>query len=64
MLTFTFPVVNNRTKHVKPKKTNLNAAIVAYRKAQLTEFKQALTEAILIGRGDIKGTPLSELWNE
>jgi hypothetical protein len=42
----------------KPKiKTNL-------KKAQQEEFKEGLKEAVLISRGEIEGTPLSELWDE
>lgn len=36
----------------------------AVKKAQLASLKQGLTEAILISRGEMEGTPLSKLWNE
>ena len=34
------------------------------KQTQLASLKQGLTEAILISRNDVKGTPLSELWDE
>jgi len=36
----------------------------AFKKKQQEEFKEGLKEAILISKGKIEGTPLSELWDE
>ncbi|HEY8782052.1 MAG TPA: hypothetical protein VIM16_10580 [Mucilaginibacter sp.] len=38
------------------------AAVI--KRSQLASLKQGLTEAILISRGEIEGTPLSQLWDE
>ena len=39
-------------------------SLAAIKRSQKASLKKGLTEAVLIGRGDIKGTPLSELWDE
>jgi hypothetical protein len=36
----------------------------AIKRSQLASLKQGLTEAILISRGEMEGTSLSQLWNE
>ncbi len=39
-------------------------ALSALKRAQLSEFKQALTEAVLISKGKMEAKPFSELWDE
>ncbi|HEY5327728.1 MAG TPA: hypothetical protein VIJ27_12065 [Mucilaginibacter sp.] len=50
-----------RQKGGKVVETNSAAAI---KRSQLASLKQGLTEAILISRGEMEGTPLSKLWDE
>jgi len=54
-----------KTSKVKNKKVvTAKASSAELKKRQLAELKQGLTEAVLISRGEIEGTPLSELWDE
>jgi hypothetical protein len=39
-------------------------SLASVKRSQKSSLKKGLTEAILISRGDIKGTPLSQLWDE
>ncbi len=64
MATLSIRALQEHKKYVKPKRTNLGASYSTLKKAQMAELKQGLTEAILISRGEMKGTPLSELWDE
>lgn len=36
----------------------------AIKRSQQSSLKQGLTEAVLIRQGKMKGTPLSQLWDE
>jgi hypothetical protein len=40
----------------------ISAAVV--KRSQLASLKRGLTEAILISREEMEGTPLSKLWDE
>lgn len=58
--------VQEISSYIKQKggKVIKKSSAVSVKQTQQASFKQGLTEAILISRGEIKGTPLSELWDE
>ena len=61
-------IVGNVKTHrnYKPKKTDdvVNNKLSETKKSQLASFEQGLKETILISNGEMKGTTLSELWDE
>jgi hypothetical protein len=70
MTTLTIEIPDRETgnvlKYIEEKggKVVANISVASIKKTQKASFKQGLTEAILISRGEMKGNPLSELWDE
>jgi len=70
MTTLTIEVPDNEVKEIstyikqKGGKVVDKISAAAVKRAQQASLKRGLTEAILISRGDMQGTPLSQLWDE
>jgi hypothetical protein len=70
MTTLTIEIPDSEVKeissYVKQKggKVVKKNSAAAVKRAQLASLKQGLTEAILISRGEMGGTPLSKLWDD
>jgi len=58
--------VQEISSYIKQKggKVVTKSSTAAFKRAQQESLKKGLTEAVLISRGELKGTPLSELWDE
>lgn len=61
MSTLTFQTDHKDQEKQKKTKKESNAEL---KKIQLASLEQGITEALLISTGEMKGTPLSELWDE
>ena len=66
MESFAIGAANDRKKS-EPKKTDTlrkEKSEKILHASQRTDLKEALKEGLLIARGDIEGSPLSDLWDE
>jgi hypothetical protein len=51
-----------KSVHKKTDDSNKDKSVGKLQASQKTDLKEALKEGLLISKGEIKGTPLSELW--
>ena len=70
MTTLTIEVPDKEVKEIssyikqKGGKVLKKLSVGAIKRSQQSSLKQGLTEALRISQGKIKGTPLSQLWDE